>query len=205
MNIITTEFIGSFINEEMCPQPVFPEYAFIGRSNVGKSSLINMLTNKKGLAKISNTPGKTQTINHFLINNEWYLVDLPGYGYAKISYSLRTKWENLIKNYLNKRENLQCVFLLIDSRLSPQKSDILFANWLGEMSIPFIIIFTKSDKQGKIKTLFNVDLFKKEMLKHWEELPRTFITSSKIKMGREVLLKLIDEINHNYLKSPVKK
>lgn len=198
MKIISSEFKGSFVDLEKCPSPTLPEYAFIGRSNVGKSSLINMLCNKTHLAKISNTPGKTQTINFFLINHSWHLVDLPGYGFAKTSFASRSKWEGMIKNYLEKRENLQCVFLLVDARISPQKSDLLFANWLGENSIPFVITFTKTDKQGKLKTLLNADAFKKEMLKHWEQLPQTFITSAQTKTGRDEILKFIEEVNGNF-------
>lgn len=198
MKIISSEFISSFVEWEKCPSPTLPEYAFIGRSNVGKSSLINMLCNKTHLAKISNTPGKTQTINFFLINNSWYLVDLPGYGFAKTSFVSRSKWEGMIKTYLEKRENLQCVFLLIDARISPQKNDLLFANWLGENNIPFAITFTKTDKQGKLKTLLHADAFKKEMLKHWEQLPQSFITSAKTKMGREEILKFIEGVNGNF-------
>lgn len=191
-------FIISNNNITKLPKPVYPEYAFIGRSNVGKSSLINMLTNKKNLAKISNTPGKTQLINHFLINENWYLVDLPGYGFAKVSKKIKQDWEKLIKNYLKIRGNLQCVFVLIDSRLPPQKADIEFMNWLGEMQIPFVLVFTKADKQKMPKTQSNVAVFKKEMLKSWEYLPETFITSAQTTLGKDEILHFIEKINASF-------
>jgi GTP-binding protein len=175
-----------------------PEYAFIGRSNVGKSSLINMLVQKKGLAKTSATPGKTQLINHFLVNNKWYIVDLPGYGYAKSSKTNRTEWERFIRYYLKNRESLQCVFVLIDSRIPPQKVDIEFCSWLGEHGIPFLLVFTKADKQSKHKSLQTVAAFKKEMLKYFEEVPQEFITSSETSDGRDDLLNFIDDINKNF-------
>ena len=177
---------------------MLPEYAFIGRSNVGKSSLINALTQKKGLAKTSQTPGKTQLINHFLINESWYIVDLPGYGFAKVSKTSRSSWEKFIRAYLLKRENLQCVFVLIDSRLKPQKIDLDFCFWLGENGIPFVIAFTKADKQSQLKTQENVKNFDKALLQYFEELPHQFITSSESKLGREELLDFIAEINKNY-------
>src|SRR3954471_18881549 len=169
MNINSAEFICSNTRTDKLPPPVIPEYAFIGRSNVGKSSLINMLVNKKGLAKISQTPGKTQLINHFLINGNWYLVDLPGYGYAKTSRSNRSDWEKFVRYYLKNRENLQCVFSLIDSRLEPQKSDLDFCSWLGENSVPFVTVYTKTDKQSDHKTLQNVDKFNAALLQYFEE------------------------------------
>jgi GTP-binding protein len=180
------------------PPPVRPEYAFIGRSNVGKSSLINMLLNHKGLAKTSQKPGKTQLINHFIVNDDWYLVDLPGYGYARTSKSNRTEWERFIRYYLKNRESLQCVFVLIDSRLEPQKVDIEFCNWLGEEGIPFLLIFTKADKQSAVKTDQNVAKFKKELLKSFEEVPQIFITSAENKLGRDAVLRLIDELNSQF-------
>ena len=196
MDIKQTKFIGSFTSFTQCPPPNKPEYAFIGRSNVGKSSLINMLTNHKGLAKVSNTPGKTQTINHFLVDNNWYLVDLPGYGYARISKTQRKKWEMFIKKYLHKRENLQCVFLLIDSRIPPQAIDLEFANWMGEWHVPFIIIFTKiDDKKYKPK---NIEVFKRTMLESWNDLPQMFKTSSKKKVGKAELLRFIGGINEQF-------
>jgi GTP-binding protein len=177
------------------PAPGKPEYAFIGRSNVGKSSLINMLCRQKGLAKTSQNPGKTQVINHFMINDTWYLVDLPGYGYAKVSQTTRKSWEGMIKTYLEERENLQCVMVLIDSRLEPQKVDLAFIDWLGGKGIPFCIIFTKADKQSKSKTASNVELFNSTLLKNWEELPSFFVTSAEEGTGKEEVLAYIDEIN----------
>lgn len=198
MVIKSAEFKCSNTQIDKLPAPVLPEYAFIGRSNVGKSTLINMLTGKKGLAKTSQTPGKTQHINHFLINENWYLVDLPGYGFAKSSRSNRSEWGKFIRSYLLKRENLQCIFVLIDSRLDPQKNDLDFCSWLGENGIPFILVFTKADKQSKLKTDQNVDKFGKALLQYFEELPPQFITSSELRQGREELLEFIDEINRRY-------
>jgi GTP-binding protein len=198
MIIKTAEFIISNTQVDKMPAPIKPEYAFIGRSNVGKSSLINMLCNKKGLAKTSQNPGKTQVINHFNINDAWYLVDLPGYGYAKVSQTTRKSWEGMIKTYLESRENLQCVMVLIDSRLEPQKVDLAFIDWLGEKGIPFAIIFTKADKQSKSKTETNVQLFNKTLLQNWEELPAYFISSSEEGRGKEEILSYIDEINQGF-------
>ena len=182
-----------------CPSPTLPEYAFIGRSNVGKSSLINMLVNNKKLAKTSSKPGKTQTINHFLINKNWYLVDLPGYGYASISKAMREKWQKMISDYLLKRENLQVIFVLIDSRLEPQKIDLEFIDWLGENGVPFAIVFTKADKLGNGKVKDNVHRYLQKLSEQWETLPPHFITSSEDKRGREELLDYIDQI----MKTPV--
>jgi GTP-binding protein len=195
MIIKTAEFIISNTQVDKMPAPGKPEYAFIGRSNVGKSSLINMLCRQKGLAKTSQNPGKTQVINHFMINDTWYLVDLPGYGYAKVSQTTRKSWEGMIKTYLEERENLQCVMVLIDSRLEPQKVDLAFIDWLGEKGIPFCIIFTKADKQSKSKTASNVELFNSTLLKNWEELPSFFVTSAEEGTGKEEVLAYIDEIN----------
>jgi len=175
MIIKSAEFICSNTQVSKLPPPLKPEYAFIGRSNVGKSSLINMLVAKKGLAKTSQTPGKTQLINHFYINDTWYLVDLPGYGYARISKSKKEDWDKFIRTYLNKRESLQCVMVLIDSRVPPQKIDIQFCNWLGEKGLSFVLIFTKADKQSSIKTDQTIAAFKKELLKTFEEVPQVFI------------------------------
>ena len=196
MNIKSAEFICSNTQVSKLPPPVLPEYAFIGRSNVGKSSLINMLTDKKGLAKTSQTPGKTQLINHFLINEKWYIVDLPGYGYAKISKSKKEDWNKFIRTYLDKRESLQCVFALIDSRLEPQKIDLEFCNWLGEKSIPFSLIFTKADKQSSVKTDQNVSKFKKALLATFEEIPNIFITSAELQSGREEVLNFVGSVNN---------
>jgi len=198
MIIKSAEFLISNTKQDRLPSPNKPEFAFIGRSNVGKSSLINMLCKKKGLAKTSQSPGKTQVINHFIINDIWYLVDLPGYGYAKVSQTTRKSWEGMIKTYLESRENLQCVMVLIDSRLEPQKVDLEFIDWLGGKGIPFCLIFTKADKQSKTKTTANVDLFKETMLKSWEELPECFVTSSEEGTGREEVLGYIDQINQNF-------
>ncbi len=196
--IKTAAFVCSNTRTDKLPPPVRPEYAFIGRSNVGKSSLINMLLNHKGLAKTSQKPGKTQLINHFIVNDDWYLVDLPGYGYARTSKSNRTEWERFIRYYLKNRESLQCVFVLVDSRLEPQKVDIEFCNWLGEEGIPFLLIFTKADKQSAVKTDQNVAKFKKELLKSFEEVPQIFITSAENKLGRDAVLRLIDELNSQF-------
>ncbi len=178
-----------------CPDPIMPEYAFIGRSNVGKSSLINLLTHRKKLAKTSSTPGKTQLINHFLINENWYLVDLPGYGWAQTSKTNKAAWKKMINEYLEERQNLACVFVLVDSRHEPQKIDLEFMEWLGESGIPFSIVFTKVDKLGKNQVQSNVAAYKREMRKTWEELPPTFITSSTDRVGGEEIMDFIDRIN----------
>jgi len=198
MIIKSATFVCSNTRTDKLPAPSLPEYAFIGRSNVGKSSLINMLTQKKGLAKTSQTPGKTQLINHFLVNENWYIVDLPGYGYAKTSRSLRGEWERFIRYYLKNRESLQCVFVLIDSRLEPQKADLDFCAWLGEQGIPFVLVFTKADKQSKLKTSQNVEGFKQAMLQYFEEVPPQFISSSETKEGREEILLFIGDINSRF-------
>ena len=179
----------------MCPKDNKPEYAFIGRSNVGKSSLINMLTNHKGLAKTSATPGKTLLINHFIINNEWYLVDLPGYGFAKRSKKEVQKLEQMISGYILQREQLVNVFLLVDVRLEPQKIDLEFIQWLGDSSVPFAIVFTKVDKLSASKVSQNVEAYKKVLSETWEELPPIFVTSSDKKQGREEVLDYIEQIN----------
>ncbi len=195
MQIKSAEFVKSSPNVADCPEPTIPEYAFIGRSNVGKSSLINHMTNRKKLAKTSSTPGKTQLINHFLINESWYLVDLPGYGWAQTSKTNKAAWKKMINSYLEERQNLACVFVLVDCRHDPQKIDLEFMEWLGENSIPFSIVFTKADKLGKTQIQSNVANYKKEMRKTWEELPPTFVTSSTEKMGGEEILDFIDRIN----------
>lgn len=176
-----------------CPEPDKPEFAFIGRSNVGKSSLINMLTNQKKLAKTSARPGKTQLINHFLINGGWYLVDLPGYGYAKVSKAHKETFQTYIIDYVLRRENLYCLFVLIDSRHEPQKIDMEFINWLGEKEIPFALIFTKCDKLGKNTLAQNVSHYKEELLKYWEELPPVFLSSSLVGAGRDEILSFIEQ------------
>ena len=202
MQIHTADFKCSNTRTDKLPPPALPEYAFIGRSNVGKSSLINMLTQRKGLAKTSQTPGKTQLINHFLINENWYLVDLPGYGYAKTSRTNRGEWERFIRYYLKNRESLQCVFVLIDSRLEPQKVDIDFCAWLGEQGIPFVLVFTKSDKQSKLKTEQTVAAFSKALLGYFEEVPQQFVTSSETRQGRDEILAFIDDVNSRFV-SPI--
>jgi GTP-binding protein len=182
----------------LCPKDDKAEYAFIGRSNVGKSSLINMLVNHQGLAKTSSKPGKTQLINHFLINdknNPWYLVDLPGYGYAKTSKSSAEKWSKFTLDYLKKRSNLLCVFVLIDSRLEPQKIDLEFMAWLAENQLAFCMVFTKTDKLNKVVWAKNLAHYKKELLQDWEELPEIFITSAELKQGRDEILAYIEETN----------
>lgn len=198
MIIKSAEFKCSNTRTDKLPPAILPEYAFIGRSNVGKSSLINMLVQKKGLAKTSQTPGKTQLINHFMINEDWYIVDLPGYGFAKVSKSSRSDWEKFIRYYLRHRESLQCVFVLIDSRLKPQKLDLEFCAWLGEESIPFVLIFTKSDKQSRLKTIQNAELFKTAMLQYFEEVPEIFITSAEKSEGRDEVLQFIQDINTRF-------
>lgn len=198
MIIKSAEFLCSNTRTDKLPPPNLPEYAFIGRSNVGKSSLINALTNKKNLAKTSQTPGKTQLINHFLINNTWYLVDLPGYGYAKTSRTNRAEWEKFIRRYLRARENLQCIFVLVDSRHEPQKLDLEFCTWLGENGIPFLLVFTKADKQSALKSTQNIEKFKKALLNWFEEVPPVFLTSSETQVGCEELLNEIQHINQGY-------
>jgi GTP-binding protein len=195
--IKTITFLQSATDWRKAPPPSLSEYAFIGRSNVGKSSLINMLANHKGIAKTSSKPGKTQTINHFLVNNAWYLVDLPGYGYAKISKSMREKWVKMIHDYLVIRENLKVVFVLIDARLEPQKIDLEFVNSLGERQIQFAIIFTKSDKLSATKVLQNVEAFKLAMLETWDELPQVFISSATNGKGRTDILDFINSTRNS--------
>jgi len=198
MIVKSAEFICSNTQVSKLPPPLKPEYAFIGRSNVGKSSLINMITGKKALAKTSQTPGKTQLINHFLINDNWYLVDLPGYGFARISKSKKEDWNKFIRTYLDKRESLQCVLVLIDSRLEPQKIDLEFCNWLGEKGLSFVIVFTKADKQSSTKTDQNVAKFKKALLTTFDELPTYFITSAETQLGRDEVLGFIDGVNKTF-------
>lgn len=195
MKIKSAEFVTSSPTYTQCPPPKMPEYAFIGRSNVGKSSLINMITDRKKLAKTSSTPGKTQLINHFLINKDWYLVDLPGYGYARSSKDDRQKWSQMIHNYLIKRENLMCTFILIDARHEPQKNDLEFIDWLGEIALPFIIIFTKTDKIKKDQLARNIDKYKLTLKEKWSELPQMMVSSSTLNQGKEDILNLIDKTN----------
>ena len=197
MEIKSATFTISSAKISQCPQDTKAEFAFIGRSNVGKSSLINMLTNHKGLAKTSATPGKTLLINHFLINNEWYIVDLPGYGFAKRSKSVQRSIEEMISSYILRREQLVNVFLLIDVRHNPQKIDTEFMTWLGENGIPFSIVFTKADKLSAAQLRQNVDNYMQSLLETWEELPPYFVTSSEKKQGREPLLNYIEGIIGN--------
>ncbi len=195
MEISSAEFVISNTDVKKCPAGIFPEYAFIGRSNVGKSSLINMLTNRKALAMTSATPGKTMLINHFLINKSWYLVDLPGYGYAKRGQKGQEQIRTIIEDYILEREQMTNLFLLIDSRLEPQKIDLEFMEWLGENGVPFSIVFTKSDKLvgGRLKT--NINNYLRELKKQWEELPPYFVTSSDNRTGRTEILDYISNIN----------
>lgn len=195
MEIKSAEFVASYTTFKDCPEPIMPEYAFVGRSNVGKSSLINMLLDRKSLAKTSQSPGKTQLINSFLINKEWYLVDLPGYGYAKVAKSIRKDFTKLIKDYAEFRENMMCIFVLIDSRHAPQKNDLEFMQWLGEKQIPFIMIFTKADKLSSSQLNKNLNNYKKEMLKTWEALPELFVTSSEQRLGKNEILNFIERLN----------
>mgnify|MGYP005894132301 CR=1 FL=1 len=197
MDIVKAEFVVSNATVEKCPKPDRHEYAFIGRSNVGKSSLINMLTNNKKLAKTAARPGKTQLINHFLINDMWYMVDLPGYGYARTSETARRQFEKMIRDYILKRENLVCLFVLIDSRLEPQKIDLEFMEWLGENGVPFAIIFTKADKLSGGKAKDNVNKYLKKLSEQWEELPPYFLSSSEKKLGRKEILDYIESINQS--------
>lgn len=199
MIIRTADFLISNTDPEKCPTPEKPEYAFIGRSNVGKSSLINMLLGRKNLAKTSSTPGKTRLINHFVVNEEWYLVDLPGYGYARISKTEREKWEGMIRGYLLRRESLVNTFVLIDSRIEPKESDIDFINWFGEEQLPFAIIFTKADKLKPNALAANVAAFKAKLSEFWDELPLSFISSSEKGLGRDDILGFIGDSNKNYL------
>ena len=195
MTIKQAVYVISSPSVETCPKPEKPEYAFIGRSNVGKSSLINMLCNKEGLAKTSSTPGKTKIINHFLINNAWYIVDLPGYGYAKISQSQRRQWEQMIENYLRKRENLVNVFILIDSRHTPQSNDLEFVHKLGKWEVPFTLVFTKADKEKPTVVERHVKAFLDKLRETWQFLPRNFVSSVTKKQGRDEILNFIDDCN----------
>ncbi|MBI5219281.1 MAG: YihA family ribosome biogenesis GTP-binding protein [Bacteroidia bacterium] len=202
MIIKKAEYLISNTDVKKCPAPDKHEYAFIGRSNVGKSSLINMLTNRKSLAKTSVKPGKTKLINHFLINEKWYLVDLPGYGYAKVAKSEKQKWNILIEDYILKRKNLICLFLLLDSRLEPQKIDLNFMQWLGENNISFVMVFTKTDKLSVPQLERNLTNYKIKLLKSWETLPQIFITSATAGTGKEDILGFIDQTNHPIHEKP---
>lgn len=192
MEIKEAEFVVSQTDYKNCPAPAFPEFGFIGRSNVGKSSLINMLTNRKGLAKTSSTPGKTQLINHFIINESWYLVDLPGYGYAKVSKTSKSTWDKMIRDYLKFRPNLMYVFVLIDVRHEAQKNDLEFIQWLGENGIPFVLIFTKADKLSAEQVNQSVEKYRKTLSETWEELMPMFVSSAEKKRGRDEILEFIE-------------
>jgi GTP-binding protein len=199
MRIKEALFVSSHTELSKCPEGDKPEYAVIGRSNVGKSSLINYICNRKGLAKVSSTPGKTQLLNFFDIDTRWWLVDLPGYGYARNSKSKRADWSKMTKRYLTQREQLYCTFVLIDSRIPPQAIDLQFIEWLGEKELPFALVFTKADKRSSPETSRNIATFKNEMLKTWDSLPEVFITSSEKKLGKEELLNYISQINQEVL------
>lgn len=202
MKIKTADFVISNTNVSKCPKDQIPEYAFIGRSNVGKSSLINMLTNKSKLAKISGRPGKTQLINHFKINGEWFLVDLPGYGYAQVSKTKRQSFQKFIKDYFLQRQQLVCSFVLVDSRLDPQKIDLEFMSFLGENGIPFCIVFTKSDKLKLSELNKNLRSYNKKMTQTvWETMPQHFVTSASNKSGKEELLCFIDDLNKKVIEN----
>ena len=197
MQIKTAKFVISNTDYLKCPQTKLPEYAFIGRSNVGKSSLINMLVDRKNLAKTSGTPGKTQLINHFIINENWHIVDLPGFGYAKTSKKNRKSWEGMISSYLLHRENLVATFILIDSRLEPQKIDLEFISWLGEKELPFFLVFTKTDKLTKTRLATNIKAYREFLLTQWEELPVSILTSAKTKSGKDGILDIIESLNED--------
>ena len=195
MIINSAEFVISNVDYKKCPSSSLPEYAFIGRSNVGKSSLINMLTGKKDLAKTSSKPGKTLLINHFIINEQWHLVDLPGYGYAKASKTMRDKLKGIIEGYVLFRQQLTNLFVLVDSRLAPQQIDLEFMEWLGEQEVPFSIVFTKGDKQSNSQLSANVESYKRKLLETWETLPPIFVTSAEKGVGKDAILDYIEQIN----------
>lgn len=197
MIIKSAEFVISNTDVKKCPATSLPEYAFIGRSNVGKSSLINMLTQHKGLAMTSQKPGKTQLINHFLINKEWHLVDLPGYGYARVGQANRERLKGIIEDYILEREQLTSLFILLDCRHEPQKIDLEFIEWAGENGVPFALVFTKADKLTRGKLAANLEVYRNKLLETWEELPPIFVTSSEERSGREELLAYIEDINQS--------
>lgn len=205
MNIKESEFAGSFTDYRKCPAPVLPEYAFIGRSNVGKSSLINMICQRQALAHVSREPGKTRSMNYFNINKAWYLVDLPGYGYAKLPKTLRIQWETMTREYMSYRANLQCAFLLIDSCVPPQAIDLEFANSLGEWQVPFVLVFTKSDRKKAEKNQRAGFLreFEQAFLETWEAMPPYFITSAETGAGRDEILDFIQDTNLNFTKPTI--
>jgi GTP-binding protein len=198
MPVKEVHFVASNTSLSALPKDRRPEYAFIGRSNVGKSSLINMICNRTNLAKTSSTPGKTKLINHFLVNNQWYLVDLPGYGYARLPKTVKEKIQRMIHSYITRRPQLSCVFVLIDCRLEPQRSDLDFIDWLGTKSVPFVIIFTKSDKLSNNELMRNTARFSKSMLENWEEIPQIFITSAAKRIGKDEILDFIEVTNKKF-------
>ncbi len=198
MTIVEAVYTASYPKVSMCPPNMIPEYAFIGRSNVGKSSLINMLCDRKDLARTSKKPGKTQMLNYFIIDKAWNIVDLPGYGYAKRSKSKRDEWRKMIEGYLQKRQQLMCAFILLDSNIPPQKIDMEFLNWLGQARVPFAIVYTKTDKLSKDKLESNLNLIRSEILKTWETLPQEFITSSNKRTGKKEILSFIGDLNANF-------
>lgn len=198
MEINKATYIGSYPGVAKCPNEERPEYAFIGRSNVGKSSLINMLCERKDLAHVSNTPGKTQLLNYYLIDETWFLVDLPGYGYAQISKKLRKSWEKMIKTYFRQRPQLLCAFVLIDSNIPPQAIDLEFINWMGENQVPFVLVYTKCDRMKSHQLTENLNAIREAILESWNELPQQFITSARSRMGREEVLSFIESINVTY-------
>lgn len=200
MIISSARFVISNSDYKKCPAPLLPEYAFIGRSNVGKSSLINMLTGQRKLAKTSATPGKTQLINHFLINESWYLVDLPGYGYAKTSKTLRSSFAAIISDYIANRPNLMSLFVLVDVRIEPQAIDLAFMRWLGGNGVPFVILFTKTDKCSSNELQSNIAAYKRTLLKEWSEMPAFFVTSSETRRGKEEVLNFIEQTNSLFSK-----
>lgn len=201
MDIHQATFVKSSTKPSQLPEPEYPEYAFVGRSNVGKSSLINMLTGRNALAKISGKPGKTRTVNHFLIDESWYLADLPGYGYAKVSKKEREQFMRMMYEYLDKRENLMCVMLLIDSRIPPQKSDLEFMERLGTRQIPFVMVFTKIDKLSSSDMNRKLEAYQEEMLKTWNSLPQIFLTSANTKAGRQEVLTFIEDTNKSFTRA----
>lgn len=198
MEIKNIQFIKSSPNVASCPDESYPEFAFAGRSNVGKSTLINYLLGRLNLAKTSQTPGKTRLINHFLVNDSWYLVDLPGFGYAKVSKSGRRKIGEMLNNYLMSRQNLLCVFMLVDARHKPLRNDIEFINRMGDNQIPFVLVYTKSDKLSKSKVEQNIKNYKQELSKYWEEIPEIFITSATKKFGRDKILQFIAKVKEDF-------
>lgn len=198
MDITFTDYVASFPKEALCPKDGKPEYAFIGRSNVGKSSLINMITDRRELARTSKKPGKTQMLNYYIVNKNWYIVDLPGYGYAKISKKKRDEWRKMIEGYMIFRDTLQCAFVLIDSRIPPQALDLEFIDWMGKMQIPFVLVFTKTDKPKAQELERNVQLFKDKMLETWDGLPQIFMTSADKKVGADEILDFIEDLNTQY-------